>query len=208
VQYWTPGGKVTDKSAASPQATPARQDRRVRRTRDAIRRALMDLTTEKGYEAVTVADIIDRADIGRSTFYNHFTDKQHVLHASMDEVGDFLRAQRAARPDQLFAFSRAMFDHVDEQRALLRVLIGRHGSARMHLHIQRQLAELVREDLGAAGGPVDVPIDLTVDFVVGAYLALLSRWVEEADPRTPQEMDAAFRRLVISGVQGVLPPRG
>src|SRR5688500_6236743 len=95
VRYWTPGGEMTEN---------ARLDRRVRKTRDAIRQALIDLMTEKGYEAVTVADIIGRADIGRSTFYTHFTDKQQVLNASLDELAGFLRAHRAARPGELFAF--------------------------------------------------------------------------------------------------------
>jgi AcrR family transcriptional regulator len=189
-------------------SAPSRVDRRVRRTRDAIRSALMQLMTEKGYEAVTVADIIARADIGRSTFYTHFTDKQQVLHDSLDDLAAFLRAYRATRQGQLFTFSRALFEHVHEKRALLRAVIGRHGSTVMHDRIEYHLVDLVREDIEAIGRPVQgVPIDLVVDFVVGAYLSLLSRWVDETDPRSPQEMDTAFRRLVIPGVQAVLQPQ-
>ena len=54
-------------------------DRRVRRTRRALHDALLTLMTEKSYDAVTVQDIIDRADVGRSTFYSHFTDKRYLL---------------------------------------------------------------------------------------------------------------------------------
>jgi AcrR family transcriptional regulator len=194
---------MTDNSA------PSRVDRRVRRTREAIRAALMELMTEKDYEAVTVADIITRADIGRSTFYTHFTDKQQVLHDSLQDLAAFLRAHRADRQGQLFGFSRAMFEHVHEQRVLLRALIGQHGGTAVHRRIQHHLADLVREDLEATGRPVrDVPVDLVVDFVVGSYLSLMSRWVDEAEPRSPQEMDDAFRRLVIPGVQAVLQLRG
>src|SRR5690349_18531587 len=69
-------------------------DRRVRRTREAIHQALMALMLEKGYDAVTVSEIIERADIGRSTFYAHYTDKRDVLFASLDGLADFLRAHR------------------------------------------------------------------------------------------------------------------
>ena len=62
------------------------EDRRVRRTRAALREALLALMTEKGYEAVTVQDLIDRADIGRSTFYSHFTDKTDLLHDMLTEM--------------------------------------------------------------------------------------------------------------------------
>ena len=51
-------------------------DRRVQRTRKLLQDALMALILEKGYEAVTIQDIIDRANVGRSTFYAHFLDKQ------------------------------------------------------------------------------------------------------------------------------------
>ena len=55
------------------------RDRRVRKTRKALRDALVELTLEKGYAAVTVGDIADRADVGRTTFYAHFTDKEDLL---------------------------------------------------------------------------------------------------------------------------------
>src|SRR5687767_3562998 len=73
VPYRTEGEKVSG-------------DRRVRRTRRLVQQALVELILEKGYDAVTVTDIIDRADVGRSTFYAHFTDKQDVLFSNLDEL--------------------------------------------------------------------------------------------------------------------------
>ena len=64
----------------------ARPDRRVARSRRALKEALTDLILERGYEAVTVQDVIDRADVGRSTFYAHFLDKDDLLDLILDEA--------------------------------------------------------------------------------------------------------------------------
>lgn len=180
----------------------SKPDRRVRRTRDAIHGALIALILEKGYDAVTVADIIGRADIGRSTFYTHYTDKQHVLNASLDKVATFLRAHGDACGGRLFGFSRALFEHVHEQRDLLRALLGRRGGTVVYNRIRQLLTDLVRDELEPrTGRDAVVPVALAVDSVVGAYLALLSRWVDDNDPRTPRDMDLAFRHLVIPGLE-------
>src|SRR6186713_2598586 len=63
-----------------------RPDRRVSRTRRALKEALTDLILEKGYEAVTVQHVIDRADVGRSTFYAHFLDKDDLLMAILADL--------------------------------------------------------------------------------------------------------------------------
>jgi AcrR family transcriptional regulator len=183
-------------------------DRRVRRTRQAIHGALMGLMLEKGYDAVTVTDIIERADIGRSTFYSHYTDKRDVLFASLDELADFLRAHRDDG-DGLFGFSLAMFEHAHEQLPMVRALLGRRGGAVVRARVEHIIGDLVREQLAPlAAGRSTVPLELTVAGVVGAYMALLARWLDENEPHTPAEMDVAFRRLVIPGVTAALQPSG
>ena len=65
-------------------------DRRVLRTREVLSNALVDLILEKGYEKITVQNIIDQANIGRSTFYDHFQDKQDLLEKSFGMLADDL----------------------------------------------------------------------------------------------------------------------
>jgi AcrR family transcriptional regulator len=186
--------------------TARRPDRRVRRTREAIRQSLIDLMQEKGYDAVTVADIIERADIGRSTFYTHFTEKREVLYSSLEELATFLRREGQARGNVL-GFSLPMFEHAHEQLPLVRGLLGRRGSSLVLRRVEEMLSDLVAEELrtAAARQRVDLSLNLVVPAVVGAYLALLAQWLE--DPRyTPAEMDAAFRRLVIPGLIDLFGP--
>ena len=72
----------------------ARQDRRVQRTRQLIRAAFRALLKEKGYEALTVQDIIDRANIGRATFYAHFENKDELFTSGFDELRAPLKARQ------------------------------------------------------------------------------------------------------------------
>src|SRR5512138_3898449 len=91
---------------------PSRDDRRVRRTRAALRDALVDLIVERGWDGFGVQDLCARADVGRSTFYLHFADKEEVLADGFGHLGRELRAQLASagRTGPL-AFSRGLLDH-------------------------------------------------------------------------------------------------
>src|SRR6516165_5904912 len=69
-------------------------DRRVQRTQDVLHQALMSLIIEKGYEVITVQDIIDRANVGRSTFYTHYVGKQDLLRAGLKHLKEHLLARQ------------------------------------------------------------------------------------------------------------------
>ncbi|WP_344947699.1 TetR/AcrR family transcriptional regulator [Sphaerisporangium flaviroseum] len=188
---------------------PSREspDRRVRRTRRAVHQALVELILEKGYDAVTVTDLINRADVGRSTFYAHFTDKQDVLFGNLDELSDLLHLVPAAKPDKLFAFSLPMFEHLHEQRRLARALLGRRGGSAVMARAEQIMADVVRGELLAAlpqGSRPPPSLDLVVTCAVGAFMALMRKWADGELAATPAEMDAAFRAVVTPGVEAVL----
>src|SRR6266702_5552364 len=91
-------------------------DRRVQRTRRLPQDALVATVIEKGYEAATVQDIIDRADVGRATFYAHFADKQTLLTSRLEDLRGLLLAQQRQSPDSL-GFSLAMLEHARSHRS-------------------------------------------------------------------------------------------
>lgn len=163
----------------------------------------MALILEKGYDAITVTEIIDRADVGRSTFYAHFTDKQDVLFSTIEQIA-FLRPGPSAREGDLFAFSLPMFEHVRDQHMLVRALLGRRGGGLVLARGQRILGDIVRNELLAAGARPSPALDRLVICVVGAFLALLRAWADGDVSATPAELDAAFRAAVIPGVHAAL----
>src|SRR3954466_12612335 len=104
-----------------------KEDRRIQRTRQLLLQALFSLIQEKGFDAVTVQDIIDRADIGRSTFYVHFVDKEDLLVQAMDPFSaDLKERQRKAlregrgSDETAFGFSHELFSHADGHREVFR----------------------------------------------------------------------------------------
>src|SRR5262245_47433680 len=126
----------------------AEPDRRVRRTRRTLHEALIALILEKGYERVTVQDILDRADVGRSTFYTHFRDKEALLLTSFDGVRDELRRELdAVGPGQPMADparpAAALFAHAHRNRRVYQALCGRQGGTVVHQHLHRLLRDLL-----------------------------------------------------------------
>lgn len=175
-------------------------DRRVRRTRAALRDALLDLMAERGYDAVTVQDIIDRADVGRSTFYNHYTDKDALLRDGFADLRTIVTPPdgTATGTRAILRFSLPLLRHVHEQRRLVRALFG-HGAAPVVRQIESLLVGVVREDL--AGHPARVPVDALARYVVAAHLALMEWWLTEQPRLQPEEVDHIFHALVAPGVR-------
>lgn len=131
-------------------------DRRVQRTQQLLQGALMSLIQEKGYEALTVQNIIDRANVGRATFYAHFDNKEDLLVSRLDGLRASLQArQRHARQhgsrheDRMFAYSRDIFVHVDEHRTVFRSMVGKRSGAIIQHLFHKMLVDLVREDVKA-----------------------------------------------------------
>jgi AcrR family transcriptional regulator len=180
-------------------------DRRVQRTRKLLQDALIALVLEKGYEAVTVQDIIDRANVGRSTFYAHFLDKQQLFLSGFEQLREFLAQQHAfasAEGACKLSFSLGMFEHVQGYLRLYRALVGKQSGAIVAVHMQQMITELVREEL-AALAPHDatlIPREIVIQYTVSAFLGLLTWWADHEEPYPAAQMDAIFQQLTLPGV--------
>ncbi len=187
-------------------------DRRIRRTRQALQGALVTLMAEKGYEAVTVQDVIDRADVGRSTFYAHYSDKSDLLQDSLERVRETMRPQPlTASPDRRrpLSFSLPMLQHVSEQQDLLRALLVRPGTDAVMTGIRELMTEAVTAEvraLAAVSAPARVPLPLLVATVVAAFEATLTWWVETDFAATAEQVERGFQVMAAAAVRAALPP--
>lgn len=182
-------------------------DRRVERTGQLLRGALVALIREKGFEALTVQEIIDRANVGRATFYAHFDNKDDLLVSGFEDLRDSLRArQREAFArgrtieDRVFGFSREVFAHTHEHRDVFRAMVGKRSGAVVERVLHKLLIELLREDVtGAVGRPRghDVQAEALVQFLAGALFGLLMWWLDGRGKLTEAEIDAVFRRMAL-----------
>jgi AcrR family transcriptional regulator len=185
-------------------------DLRVARTRATLQRALNALTLKKGYEAITIEDICEAANVGRSTFYAHYTGKddlkrsglEHLRQQLLDHRRDALAASDNTSNRSL-AFSLPMFEHAREHIDLYRALVGNRGGAVALGTIRQILSDLVRDELHASAGETPsgaIPRELVVHYVVSAYMAVLTWWLDGGAKLPPQQMDAIFKRLATKGI--------
>ena len=184
-----------------------RRDRRVERTQQLLRDALRSLIQEKGFETLTVQQIIDRANVGRATFYAHFDNKDDLLASGFEDLRESLKArQREAFArgksveDRVFAFSHEVFAHTNEYRDVFRAMVGKRSGAAVQRLLHKLLVDLVRDDVKKTLPRAEssgVPTEALVHFVAGALFGLLMWWLNGKMRLSAAEVNALFRKLAI-----------
>lgn len=164
----------------------------------------MSLMTEKGYDDITVQLIIDRANIGRATFYAHFADKQALLSSGIEDLRNALAEQRRSLSRQGssrdLSFSLAMLEHAGGRLPLWRAIAGKESGAFVVQRIQEMLTDFVRDDIIALGIPRSSPSrELLVHHLTGAFMGVMIWWLESGAKLSPVDVDAMYRRLAMKG---------
>jgi AcrR family transcriptional regulator len=191
------------------------EDRRVRRTKRRLRDALATLVHEKPLHAVAVKEILARADVGRSTFYAHFRDKEALLASAIRHTLGAGEADGPSRPaasaDDLLRFSLPLFEHVERRIDDFTLRVDMPARAALHEHLRRELAEVIEDRLrrarrGHPGEESVVPPELVARHVAATFLLVLDWWAERRPRLAAREADARFRALVLPALAAV-PPR-
>jgi AcrR family transcriptional regulator len=189
--------------------TNFREDRRTMRTRKALGDALIELMLEKRFEHITVQDILDRANVGRSTFYAHFPDKESLLLSEIEHLLYQLNEHAAAGgqgPGGPLP-SLGLFRHVQEQRKLMRAFVSGPGAELLTQGFQRRVRQLIERNLQEwADGDTEpaVPLSVIANFVASTWLMLLRWWFDEGMRRSPEQMDTMFQQLVMPALSNFI----
>lgn len=173
-----------------------------------MQHALVALIMKKGYEAITVEDICEEANVGRSTFYLHYASKDALKRSGLEHLrNELVERQKHAlasaneTTDGSFGFSLALFEHASDHIDLYRALVGSRGGGVSLDGIREILSDLVRADLAMARDAAEtIPPELVVQYVVGACMAVLTWWLDRGAKPSPQRMDAIFRHLAVRGI--------
>jgi AcrR family transcriptional regulator len=177
---------------------PTRHERRRQQTRRQLIDAAVALVLEKGYAAVTIQDITDRADLGRGTFYIHFKDKDEAVWSAIE---DGLRATEADAHRQFpgglppqpeyYAYLN-IFRHAERNRSLYQVMLGGQGSAAMTARVQVHFAAELQRDMSAlpagAFSESAVPLELMAQAITGAVIQVVRWWLETPNRRSAEDM--------------------
>ena len=186
-------------------------DRRVRRTHKSLHDALISLLQQRKYDKITIQDILERADIGRSTFYTHFDDKDDLLVSGVEHLRAILEGAlrqgkcQARGHERVIAFSRAMFEHVDGFRRIYQSLLNTAGWPLVRRRIEELLDELIRRECKAEidrarKAKAEVPIELFVYYLTSSVFSVITWWIDSRSRLTPDQIDSMFRRLVLPTV--------
>ena len=183
---------------------PRGTDRRVHDTRTQLHDALASLVHEKPYDDIVVKEIVARADVGRSTFYAHYRDKDELLDRG---IRDLLRLdvqppeRWTCATERILRFSLPFLEHVAGYREHGVLPMDASGAAAIHDHLRRVLEDALARELRAAmrrrsDSPLDsIPPGLVARHVAGTFVLALGWWLEHPT-RSARDVDAWFRALV------------
>jgi AcrR family transcriptional regulator len=178
-----------------------KKDRRSQRTRHLVGEAFVQLLREKGYSAITVSDIIERADIGRSTFYSHYQDKDDLFVAQLDRVIEALNRHMPTQGEIPYFPSLGLFRHVGEEYELYKSIVWTPGIDLFIKHLQDSLSHRIEQGFQESGNKYEIPIPIMANFMAGSFLTLLKWWLENKMVYSPEEMDGMFKKLAIAGIE-------
>jgi len=189
-------------------------DRRIQRTRQLLRDALTALVLEKGYDATTVQDILDRANLGRSTFYAHFHDKDELLVDGFEQLKQMFEEYDAKLPPssqdrkaQKYNPTLTFFRHASEQHRLYKAIVGKSSGDIVQSYLYKYISTLASrhmKHLIAGDKKTPVPQELIVHYLVSSFLAILTWWLNHDMPYTAEEIHEMYHRLTLPGINAGL----
>ncbi len=174
-------------------------DRRVRRTKQRLNDALESLIIEKGYDKITVQDLIDRADVGRSTFYAHYETKDDLLLSWTQLAADMElhMAQEQTDAGSIMP-SLALFRHLAEHHHLYKAMLGSRGINIVTEMLRSMLLRHATSELERrpdASDQTTIPIEVRAGFLASSLLALLTWWLDNDMPYPPESLDEMYQEL-------------
>jgi AcrR family transcriptional regulator len=177
-----------------------RIDRRVRRTNRLLGEALIVLAHEKGYEAVTIKEITDRADVAYMTFFRHFRDKDDLLTRLVEDIT--VEIEELARSEgRIFSHEAEgllLFEHASEHPALYRVLFSAASARR---RVTERLAALIQQHMShhvSRADESEIPIEIAAQHVAASLLALVEWWLTHDMPYPAEKMAHYYAQMIVA----------
>lgn len=179
-------------------------DRRVQRTRQLLQKALIELISEREYDGITIQDIVARANLGRTTFYLHYRNKDELFIRCHEAI------VREFRIGPLYPLSReellspaappgmtSAYRHLEEARGRLYSVLQGKDSLLILRRIRDWNAQEIEAGLRVAFAEADctIPFDVLANYLAGAQIALVQWWLEKRQPHKLEDLAQTFHRL-------------
>ncbi|MGE7925380.1 TetR/AcrR family transcriptional regulator [Viridibacillus arvi] len=189
-------------------------DRRIIKTKKVIRNALTELMADKGFDAITVRDLTEKADINRGTFYLHYHDKYDLLAQSEEEVLLKLKEiglnlknlnlndiQFFYTQNQPAPFLIELFEYLQENSDFMNVILGPKGAPSFQVKIKEVIRQNIIQNLFIKLKKEDmlVPVDMFIAYVTSAHLGVIQQWLNSGMKQTPYEISLILFNLTVQG---------
>jgi AcrR family transcriptional regulator len=184
-------------------SSPAQVDPRVRRTRRALRDALVALILKKDFSSITIKEITERAEVAYITFYRHYETLDQLLMEVLDEgLAELLtRIELLAKQSEasnLETEGRLIFEYIGGKADLFRILFKSQSVARVRRKVIGNIAVIFQKDcapLGRLGNPTT--INITSNHIATSLLSLIEWWLENNMNPPPPKMGKVYKSLII-----------
>ncbi|MBA4383809.1 MAG: hypothetical protein C0410_03670 [Anaerolinea sp.] len=184
-------------------------DRRSQRTQQALIEALIAMLSIKHYDAISIQDIVEKANVGRSTFYAHYQTKDDLLITGFGRVLDMLLGfvVLSESNNHLELDTTALFQHASGHYDLYKTLawgsgldiLTRDGHNTLNLKIHERLSQLMTgKDISS------VSLSILSYHLAGSLLLLLKWWLDNKMPNSPEQMNETVQQLVMPGIRSTL----
>jgi transcriptional regulator, tetR family len=184
-------------------------DRRQQKTRAAIFSAFEKLLSSKNYNRITVQEIIDEANIGRTTFYAHFETKDdllkslceelfgHIVDSALDHTHKHGLYSDKKRPESIFCH---LLQHLQENDNNILELLSCESNDIFLRYFKDCLSDLIRTQFSDSlmKKTCDVPTDFLINHISGSFVEMVLWWINEKLKYTPEQLDEYFRCVLSS----------
>lgn len=188
------------------------EDRRIVKTRQVIQDALFALMQEKSYPKITIQDIIDRANVGRSTFYSHYETKEDLLLSCIEHLLKGLKQYiiyylETGNDENRLPPVEGLFEHLKENSKPIKGLMMAESSElffdKVRTYWIRNIEDYLKGRL-PEGAKTQVPVELLSYHIVSTLISLIKWWITNKMPYSPQQMDHYFQELINPCIDSII----
>jgi AcrR family transcriptional regulator len=188
----------------------SKEDPRVRKTRRALRDALVSLILEKDYASVSIKEITSRADVAYITFFRHFESIDHLLMEVLDEglaelLGYIETLAKHSETSALETEGRLIFEYIEKKADLFRILFKSQSVTRVRKKVVQNIAIIFQKScipLAKSGNQVTIAI--TSNHIATSLLALIEWWLDNNLKPAPDQMGKVYKSLIIDSTVGAV----
>jgi len=187
------------------------QDRRIQKTQNLLRGALVSLIAEKPYDSIVIKEILDRANVGRSTFYTHFRDKDDLLVSGIHDILGAVPSPKQTHGkgrERVLWFGLPVFEYHYRHAHSWGDKIGARGRAILHEHLRRVLTdsivEVIKRDFRFGRESTrGITPELVSAYVASTFVLVLNWWLDKRMRLPPNDVNEIFRGLTLPALAAI-----